>query len=824
MRGRTPRPEDLEHDHEVRGPVELGIEPLAEPARPAPDPGGLAAHRAPGWAEAEAAPYRPWRKREAFLIGATALAVLLFLVLETRQPPFSSSQTVSQNVFFFFLINLNIVLILLLVFLLGRNIVKLVVERRRRVLGSHLRTRLVAGFVAVAIAPAVLLFLVALGFIRTSIETWFSVQVEGALEGSLDMADAYYRESMSAALREAGQIAARLGEARRRVESDKALVEAKQREYGAASVAIFGRDGKPVASAWADGLSDAYRQPVGREFLDRAVAGREATEALDLEVGDLLRAGARIDGKGGEAGGVVVVEEVVPGSVVRRRDEIEQSYRQYKQLKLLRRPLINNYVLTLLLASLVVLFGGTWLGFAIARTITGPIERLAEGTRRVAAGHLDEQIGLDTGSDELATLVLAFNQMTANLRRTHGELEERRRTLEAILANITGGVVSIDPQGRIEMVNAAACSLLGVGGSVVGRAFREALAGPRFDRVRELLGDLEARAREGIWEKLAPQRLSVAHADGAVELLATGVVLRGDHGNTLGGLLFFEDVTELLKVQRMEAWREVARRIAHEIKNPLTPIQLSAQRLRKRYAGELHGAVLDECTRTIIAQVDVLKSLVSEFAHFARLPAGPHLPTDLNALVEEVLVLFREAHREVIFAFRAQPGLPLLDLDRDGMRRVLTNILDNAVAALPLEPARGGTPEGEATPDGAAGSTAGGPRAAGEAAAGEAASVARRPRGSVQLSTQHDVERDVVCLEIADDGIGMTPEVKARLFEPYFSTKPQGTGLGLAIASAVLADHQAFIRVRDNQPRGSRFVIELPVGEPRPAAGRRASA
>jgi two-component system nitrogen regulation sensor histidine kinase NtrY len=230
----------------------------------------------------------------------------------------------------------------------------------------------------------------------------------------------------------------------------------------------------------------------------------------------------------------------------------------------------------------------------------------------------------------------------------------------------------------------------------------------------------------------------------------------------------------------MEAWREVARRIAHEIKNPLTPIQLSAQRLRRRYAARLggDGAVFEECTRTIIQQVDELKALVNEFSTFARMPAGAHTAQDLNRLIEETLVLFREGHREIGFAFDAAPDLPELEVDREGLKRALINLLDNAVAAC-----------GEAT------RRLGGP-----------AEPAR-----VEVSTRHDPRLGIVWLEIADNGCGMTPEVKARLFEPYFSTKPDGTGLGLAIVSAIVADHNGFIRVRDNVPRGSRFVMELPV-------------
>ena len=736
-------------------------------------------------------PRRQWRRREAFLLVATLLAALFFLLFETRLPPFTTGDAVSQNVTFFLLINLNIVLILLVVFLLGRNIVKLVVERRQRVLGSHLRTRLVGGFLVVAIVPAVLLFLVALGFIRSSIESWFSVQVQSALEGALDMSDTYYREGMATALRDAREIAARVGAGTKPLSSEKPLLESKRSEYAVAKVALFDATGALVSSVAADRLGSAFETPPDPEFLSGALGRDESTQVVTIDGREVLRAAARVRGKSGEVRGLVIVDEIVPRSVTRRRAEIQQSVQQYKQLKLMRRPLINNYVLTLLVASLAIIFGGTWLGFVLARSITVPIQKLAEGTRRVAEGSLDERIQLESGSDEVAALVAAFNRMTANLKTTHSALAERGRALATILANITGGVVSIDREGRIETVNAAARTMLGIEEAAVGRPFREYFAAPEFDAVRELLVELEARARDGKWDKLPPHRLAVEQDDTSQQLLATGVVLRGDDGAVIGALLFFEDVTELLKVQRMEAWREVARRIAHEIKNPLTPIQLSAQRLRKRYAKELGGSVLDECTRTIIAEVEVLKNLVSEFAHFARLPSGPHVATDLNAMLDDVLVLFREAHRGVRFRFDKDPELPLLDLDRDGIRRVLTNILDNAIGALAAVPGR--TSPAVAESDG------------------------EKPellvRGAVDLATRYDASRGVVVLEIADDGIGMTPEVKARLFEPYFSTKPQGTGLGLAIASAVLADHQAFIRVRDNQPRGSRFSIELPVRE-----------
>jgi two-component system nitrogen regulation sensor histidine kinase NtrY len=386
--------------------------------------------------------------------------------------------------------------------------------------------------------------------------------------------------------------------------------------------------------------------------------------------------------------------------------------------------------------------------------------------------------------------------MTADLKTGRAEIESRRRYLETVLANVAAGVISTDGEGRITTMNRAAESLLGVpAGLCVGRGIDAVFTGDEYADVRQLAADLRAGALDG-----RPYALSLDHLGGEnghggrlerqlklhrggheVAVLLTGTRLLDEGGGPHGLVLFLEEVTHLLRIQRMEAWREVARRIAHEIKNPLTPIQLSAQRLRRRYAAQLGdgGAVLDECTRTIIQQVDELKALVNEFSTFARMPAGPHTPQDLNRLVEEALVLFREGHRDLEFVFAPAADLPVLECDREGIKRALINVLDNAVAAC-----------------GAQRKAAGG------------------DRGRIELRTAYDPRLDVVRLEIADNGTGMTPEVKARLFEPYFSTKPDGTGLGLAIVSAIVADHNGFVRVRDNQPRGSRFVMEFPVRRP----------
>ena len=746
-------------------------------------------------------PSLPWgpapevrrRRREGWIIAGIIVAVVLLAIAQFWLPQSLGSGSLGTDAVLIFLIDVNLILPVLLVFLVGRNIAKLIFERRRRILGSHLRTRLVGAFVAIALLPAGLLFLVGLVFVGNSIERWFNGQVERSLEGALEVAHAYYQDLAGTALGFARELAAQVGEqglvARDRREALKRFLDARRAEYQLDLVEVFAHRQALARSRREDLPAGIGAEPLA-DLIRRAAGGEEATLIDRVGEADLIRATVPIRDEA-KTVGVVVVDAYVPFSVVVRRDESERAFNEYLRLKIQRRPIQTNYTITLAVVTIVVLFSATWFGFYMARGITVPIQRLAEGTRAVAHGDLDHRIEGE-GEDEIGTLVTAFNRMTAELKTSRTELESRRRYLETLLANITAGVVSADAEGRITTMNRAAEALLGMSAAAsVGRCIDDAFAGDGYADVRELAAELHAGvpAPRGLPPPLAPneagggpveRQLKLTRDGREVAVLLTGTRLMTEHGGPRGLVLFFEDVSHLLRVQRMEAWREVARRIAHEIKNPLTPIQLSAQRLRRRYAARLgpEGAVFDECTRTIIQQVDELKALVNEFSTFARLPAAAHAPQDLNRLVEEALVLFREGHREITFTFDPAPELPELELDREGIKRALLNLLDNAVAACAearrREPAAGGP-------------------------------------ARVELVTRHDEGLDVVRLEIADDGAGMTPEVKARLFEPYFSTKPDGTGLGLAIVSVIVADHNGFIRVRDNLPRGSRLVMEFPV-------------
>ena len=714
------------------------------------------------------------RKREGLVILVTLLMVLLFALFEFRLPELSE-YSLSNNIAFFLLLNINIILLILMVFLVVRNLVKLLFERKRGILGSRLRVRLVLAFIALSLIPSLLLFFIATGFVTRSFERWFDVQVENALEGSLEIGETYNQNSANSALFFARQLSQRITQEGlfdpERLDRLKEFIQAKQREYNLGTVEVFSPEREPLVVAFNNQVPTGVTIKPESNFLDRALRGLEVVETQAFGEADIIRGGVPVYGGDRKILGVVIADYYVPKSITKRASEIARAYEEHKHLKILKTPVKNSYILTLLLITLVIIFSATWFGFYLAKGITVPIQKLAEGTHEVAHGNWDYQIEA-SGDDEIGTLVDSFNQMTLDLKQIHSELEKRRRYTETILGNITAGVISIDPSGKITTMNKAAAQVLGLGAeSSLGKGYGEVFQQEHLQPMREIIEQTKGGAS-------TEREVKIALPDQILTVMVTGASLRDDEGKILGVLVFLEDITQIQKVQRMEAWREVARRIAHEIKNPLTPIQLSAERLRKRYAGLLdgNGAILDKCTSTIIKQVEELKELVNEFANFARLPASKPILTDLNEIVKEALFLFKEGHKGINFQFRPEGDVPLLELDRDQMKRALMNLIDNAVAAV-------------------------------------------EERGEVSISTKYDSSLGKVQLEVADNGCGLSPEVRERIFEPYFSTKKDGTGLGLAIVSAIVADHHGYVRVRQNDPKGSRFIIELPAEQRANAVG-----
>ena len=740
------------------------------------------------------------RKRNLLVISGILLVLALVgaLSFELRTPELP----VASNIVVFALFNLNLIVFLLLLVLLFRNLVKLWFERRQQVIGAKFKTKLVFAFLSLALAPAILIFIIASNFINKSIEGWFKPQVERPLDQALAVAQAYYHNLEATALRH-GQRIARvvdrerlLDEARREV-LVAYLVE-QQDQLGISTIGVFKAGGQEVVHVKDPGLGDMPTRDVGESQLRRGLTGQEVTTVRELPSGDLIEAIVPI--RMPLAGGVAIGDRplagvVVVGIHVNERLEakirgISQAFQGYKQLRLLKNPIKGIYILLFLLLTLIIVFSFAWFGLYLARGITGPIEQLAEGTREVAAGNLSYKVRA-RADDEIGILVESFNRMTddiseskrrleeayLDLQDKHTELEDRRRYIETVLEAITTGVVSFDPENRLTTLNRAAARMFGLDGTAaVGRALEDVFAsGDLRDVV--LLVQRVRRARSGSVE----QELHVRGRDGRISLLASATALRSPDGAYAGAVLVFDDLTELLKAQRLAAWREVAQRIAHEIKNPLTPIQLSAQRLRRRLA-RVPGQdqqLVTECTETIIQEVDGLKRLVDEFSRFARMPALAPRPTDVRAVVEAVATLYRESHPALRLITRHPESVPLLEVDPDHIKRAVTNLVDNAVEAV------GGA-------------------------------------GNVEVEIANVPDGGGVQLIVSDDGPGIGPEDKEKLFLPYFSTKTNGMGLGLPIVYEIVAEHGGTIRVEDNVPRGSRFIFDLPAVRVATAVGAQA--
>ncbi len=716
------------------------------------------------------------RRRELIAVGVAAATLCAFVLAQTTIPPLRSHTSLVSNLVVILLFDLSFLLLGLMLVLVGRNLAKTFFERGRGLIGSKLQARLVFGFIAVALVPSAFLLYVAGAFLHADIDSWFNPEYEKVLDDSLEIAKVYYLNSANNAAHFARVLAERIAEhglldQANREPLRKAL-EKSQQEYNLGTIEVFSANHSLLMIVLSPRTPTGIGVGPDSPMVAGTLGGRSMTRTDRLGKADVIRGSAPIYSSldSDNVVGAVVIDYYLPKSLAGRAAGISRSVEEYFQLRILHQPIMHSYVLALVLIGLAVVLLASWFGIYLARGITAPIAMLAEGTQAVAGGNLNFEIH-EVRDDEIGRLVESFNRMTADLRASRAELEQRRRYTETLLRNVSAGVVGLDREGAVTAINPCAARLLGLQAAAVqGRRYAESFPLP-------LVRALDDTLAPGSRPLETPASIKLESGGVETELMMTASPL-GDETGDLGAVLFFEDVSQIAKVERMEAWREVARRIAHEIKNPLTPIQLSAERLRRQLAAApgADAHLLDECTRTIIGEVEDLKRLVNEFSAFARMPHLNPVPGDLNALVEETVANFREAHPGVDFVFNPASALPRVALDREALKRALVNLLDNGVAAANAANTNG-------------------------------------QRSRIEARTTVDYQTGVVTLEIADNGPGIDPRLRSRIFEPYFSTKNGGTGLGLAIVASIVTDHHGFVRVRDNKPRGSRFIVEFPVKE-----------
>lgn len=694
-----------------------------------------------------------------------------------------------------------LVMLLALGFVLARNIIKLVVEHRRAVPFARFRAKLVAAIVGLTLIPSVLVLIVGSEVILSSAERWFSAPIDDVLTSANTIARSVYLEQQQGAEQRAGRIAARLSEvdlASADVETVRAVAETEQPDGVAALVVAVYR----IETELVDRLTAVRLVEVATPFLPPGYS-QESTQMLAVGVasgsaeagdvalladgGELLRGAALMRSEpDGPVTGVVVASSTLSGELTEHARRINGAYEAYNQLRVLTRPVTGVYLSFFLMATLMILVAATWLGIYVGKRIVRPVQQLADGARRIGTGQFDHRI-VPESADEFGAMVEAFNGMAEELSssqqklvRSRGDLEgktreteRRRRYIETILECIATGVVSIDATGRLSTVNAAAVRLLGLEPDIIGEPAATVFERPDLSA----LGAMLREARRGSLARAA-QEVALERDGRECHLAVAATSLPGEH-ELDGVVMVFDDVTPLFRAQRVAAWRDVARRLAHEIKNPLTPIQLCAERLRRNLANAppQAKALVDECTATIVGEVEALKGLVDEFSHFARLPSPRTVPSDLNSLLSGTLALYDGLFPAIGLERRFARDLPAVRVDPEQFQRVIVNLVDNAVAAL-----------------------------GGEAGEADRSTVS----GLIQIETSHDATNQVARVAVSDNGPGIADADRDKLFLPYFSTKGRGSGLGLAIVRRIVVEHGGSIDVTDNEPSGTRFTIELP--------------
>ncbi len=760
------------------------------------------------------------RRLRIFILAAVTavLFALLFVQAAFNTLEWLRPSSVSETFSLYALSTLNFLAFIVLLMVLVRNVIKLRRERLQQKLGARFKTRIVLFFIALSMLPVTFLFFATTGFINRSIDKWFSLPGNEILMSAYQIQKAYVEGEQTGLNRTAMTIAKLLG----RIEADR-LSDTLAEEVANQNLILarlYDREGRLVAQSAkpeVEKLRGDFRAAL-ESARTKAIAGEKfgmpqitdagkqmiyliAAVPVTMELAELAEPARQPaqSAQSAQSGGSLVIARQIPENLVGSVSLIRKQNEVYESLKENQKLTRSSFLQTLALITLLVLFIAYWLAINVARGLTDPVQQLAEATERIKRGDLSYRAGV-VGEDELAALAVSFNEMTvelgenrqrlerstAELQAINAALDERRHYIETIMQSLSAGVISLDENSNVTMINEAAKQLLKLDGQPASGV---ALAALLPEEQREELRQMIRRA-ERLWSVTREVHFTLANRtklDAAVTVTALHDPPGQSGIQSRGAVIVIEDLTELIEAQRRAAWSEVARRMAHEIKNPLTPIRLSAERLAKNLLGDQNGtngaakrpdclserqeSLVRECTGMIGAEVATLQRMVDEFSNFARLPKASFENESLNGVVENAIKLYDERLDDIRLERRLAPDLPLVLIDAEQIKRALVNLIDNAAEAM-----------AQVTGD-------------------------RR----IMVSTREMADRGGVELMVEDTGPGIPAEDRERIFDPYFSTRKRGTGLGLAIVSRIVAEHQGRIRVQENTPRGARFIIELPL-------------
>ncbi|HEX8999975.1 MAG TPA: ATP-binding protein [Blastocatellia bacterium] len=743
---------------------------------------------------------RRWRIA-VLAVLTTLLFGMLFVQAAFDTLKWLKPTSASETLILYSLSTVNLIAFIVLLMVLVRNVIKLNRERAESRLGAKFKTRLVKYSIALSLLPVIFLFFATSGLINRSVDKWFSEPAREMVINARQIQRVYLEGELADLKQLASTMARLIARTEDEQIADALAPELKTQELVWAQV--FDQNGVLIAEQSKPRLSLSAEEfhALGKSARAKGIEGKSFSEMIqDAEKRSYLIASAPIPSISGRS---LVIAQQVPQEITDRINRIDELEAAYDSLKRDQNKVKNTALLTLALITLLTLFIAFWLALYLARTVSDPVRQLAEATEHIKRGDLSYRAGV-VGDDELAALAASFNEMTAELgekrqrlelsteelQQSNAALDERRNYIEAILQSLSAGVISLNENGNVTTINDAAKELLRIEQTPTAGVALEALLPEEqreeFRRMVRRAARLRSVTRE-VHFTLANQ----AQLDAAVTVTA----LQDPRGQSRGAVIVIEDLTELIEAQRRAAWSEVARRMAHEIKNPLTPIRLSAERLAKNLIGDTNGTagiaggshhglserqtkLVRECTSMIGAEVSTLQRMVDEFSDFARLPNAKLEPVSLNEVIAKALKLYDERLDGIHLEKSLAAELPPVLLDSEQVKRVLVNLIDNAAEALTAPSSLAGTQSDDD----------------------------RR----IIVSSREIADRDTVEVTVADTGPGIPPADRERIFAPYFSTRKRGTGLGLAIVSRIVAEHQGRIRVQENKPRGTKFIIEFP--------------
>ena len=719
--------------------------------------------------------------RNRMLVVAVLLLLLIVLVMFSMRQGFSVLEQSNSQLMVFVAINVNIVLLAIVFYMIARNLLKLSYERRRHVLGVNLKTKLITSFIVLSL-PAMGFHLFASFFIATNLESWLKGQQESMIHSAQNVSEAYHNN-----LRKTMELQNLIWESHLEKSAGE-FNKVTQLNNIAADVTLYAEDQELLQQWLQNSISHVYwTSPSFKEWYQiKSKAQVWFTEELDDRLLYRHIRPVTIENKQYYLEVFFPATPHISGAI---NEIIAQD--QNSQFLTESEDLVRGYFLIIfLLMTLFIIFVATWLAFYLARGFVQPIEDLALATQRVSEGELGYQVKLrgpldkdfallmqsfNSMSRDLLEHQLALNKTTKNLQESHQTLQSQIRFVELVLENITTGVMSLDMDGQIEILNHSAKQMLQLKSTTAGsKHYREVLEKESLQMFEEMVQQIETEKERSI-----SRNLIVHKKEGPVQVSATLLLLHNSEGQPAGMVCVYNNITEIQRLQRARAWREVARRIAHEIKNPLTPIQLSAERIHRKYAAEVSdNAALKQSTQTIINEVQQLKRMVSEFSNFAKIPESNPQLNDLNEIIKEALQLYHEnMPSRISLSTELSEALPQLPLDAEQIRRVVINLVDNAISSIEKK--------------------------------GTLSRIFRQ--GEIIVRTRHVPDLNIIFLDVEDNGTGISAEISDQLFEPYTTTKEHGTGLGLTIVSQTISDHNGFTRFRNLDSGGACFTIELPV-------------